>query len=226
MAMKALFLPIFLLIFFEDNLFGKVLKCPQIVFLNIALESRPFVIARLKLSNKGIVQVDKNLAAEVHKENEFLNATNDEDEKKFIHAQLKLILEPVNEFFNSIRVYTSLIKPLFEESICSPAGSKNQSSYLIKFLESSSDFFTFFTKSIETRKELRLACVEFKTFLTDIEESLDALVKQNYEKFIKDLKAKKLQDKHDIEDPSRSNSSNFFSGKPVEDLQMTTTLSA
>ena len=101
------------------------------------------------------------------------------------------MLEPVKEFLKEIREHIFLVKPLLKESL-SHRNIPLDQSHLVKFIESATDLVPFFEQKIRTTEDLKMFAIEFKSLFGDIEESMSPEAKQNYEKFVEDIRKKRM----------------------------------
>lgn len=153
----------------------------EMKLLNSVLTTKPFVVVRIDLARKSI----KKVLSEMKKNEDQRTTSSSFDEKNFITKNLDEILKPVETFFETLRQYRKLLRPLIEESV-------NKKKSLLLDLCNSKDTITIFcTKKIVTITLFKSICEELLAFFTKIKASLSPKAHEAYQTLIKELKKKK-----------------------------------
>lgn len=165
---------------------GKKLTCKEMDLLNALLKDYPIPVLRMDLAYKATLRVAQEIES---------SRRND---KQFIAEKIKSILAPVEQFFSIIQEYSTMVKPLVEESLLTSTyrsaeehASARSNCMILKFFESNEKIDLFFNKYVTTKEQLIKACVEFATFFEDIRVSLSEPVKQSYQAMLEKLKNQK-----------------------------------
>ena len=190
---------------------AKVLTSKKIELLNSSLAKMPFITARLILAYKRSCLVNKELAHLQSNQQtpieEITPVTNSEQkDTTLISSKVKFILDPVQEFFKEVKAYSWLIKPILMESLQpehsnsstdhkkkdEESSKNNFSSFLFTYLEDSSkDIIEFFSRELKNRADLKAFVHEVLTFLADLQASFSDQVKEEYKKFVEEIRLKK-----------------------------------
>jgi hypothetical protein len=152
--------------------------------LNIGLEGYPTSVVKMDLARKEAVKVINNFAKLT------------KDDKKVIQQQMHTILTPLQEFFDNIRGYASMVRPLVEESLLGEGvvrkadGTLQHNSILLKFFEKENkdNVDVFFDKHVCTRADLLQVCNELITFVDDVHANLSEKALSAYNAIMQKLK--------------------------------------
>lgn len=180
---------------------AKQLTSPEMQFLNMSLQTMPYVAARIKLSKQKSKAILTDLkqerdAAKENKENLETknNALPSAEEKAFILTRLQHMIHPIQEFFNEVRNFSGIVLSLIKESF---PEEKIGKLYISNFLNGTEkDILVYFHREITTKKQLATLAKEFTTLFTNIEESMSKEAQEAYQQFVKDLKSKKPVSTH------------------------------
>lgn len=174
---------------------GKALKCPQADMLNIAFQSLPYALARLKISHRATTATKAIIAPEKKDNSTTLQDAHTHEhrvitstETTLIKEQIHKIFEPIKEFFSEIRRCSFLITPLIEKSLPEKIAKK---SYLLKFMNTTTGLIEFFETEATSKQKLNEICEELDIFFSDLEDSLSPETQKAYGKFIQEIKSAK-----------------------------------
>jgi hypothetical protein len=168
---------------------GKKLVNYCMPVLNEQLAATPVGIFRVDLAYNATLQALQNF-------------DKIEDKPEIVNAQVKRILAPVKQFFDVIKKWTFVIKPLIEESLLGqtqttpsqiviqpdPVIKDSKECLLLRFFEGKQDVGTFFDQTIKTKHDLVLISREFIYFFKDLKVSLSDETLTAYKKFLETLK--------------------------------------
>lgn len=184
---------------------GKRLVGKNMDILNMLFTQYPIGILRIKLANqamegalkkkhekieKGIIGslceklTDLTLGEARKKEKEM------REEKEFVQSQVKEMMAPVENFFESIAEYHHIVKPLVEESLRNHDVAVEHS-FLMNFFTSKIDIKAFCEKKITTLQELDSTCHELRSFFADLTTSLSDSVNKAVQELTKTINARK-----------------------------------
>jgi hypothetical protein len=124
------------------------------------------------------------------------------NEQDFVKAQLALILDPVKKFFDVVREYQAVIRPLLDESIALHSSEPQESfgmgllkAHFSKYFESKVDVVALFEQEVKNKEDLRAVCSAFIILFNDLNDSLSDRAKQEYEKLVQAIQSKENQKK-------------------------------
>lgn len=157
----------------QIDLKAKKLKCPQMNLLNMVFEERPYAVVRTKITCakaaralQALNDLQKNAAPGVKK-----YFKTDTEERAFITGHLKLLVDPVRQFFDLVRDYKTIVNPVIAESLGISSHEYNKS-WLLKFFESKDEATIFFDQEIKSLDDLKRVSLEFIKVFGDVNESL------------------------------------------------------
>lgn len=162
---------------------GKVLSCKeQVDILNIGLAGFPTSLLRMEEARNKAYDVLHDTLPKLLK-----------DDKKVVHELMHSILTPLQEFFDNIRGYASMVRPLVEESILgkdatrNPDGTPVHNSILLQFFEKENKDMVdvFFEKHVSNRADLEKVCNEIITFMSDVRANWSEATKHAFEAIVK-----------------------------------------
>lgn len=163
----------------------------SIVMLNISLQQNPIAVLKIRLSAKAVRQVLNALPAEKKKkENSKISAKSATPaEQQFITKQLDAILKPVEEFFDIIQAYSSMVLPILKESLTNHNLLEN--SLLVEYFSAQEHIKAFSTRKATSFDQLEVLCTELISFFNDLDASFSPEVEAAYRDLLRQLKAPK-----------------------------------
>ncbi len=157
----------------KNQIKGKILTCPEMPMLDTMLTANPIGTLRMNLAYNSA----KKTLAELH---------TLQDTPQEITAKMTILLAPVEEFFSIIQSFSSVIKPLVEESLLEKDATgnyvypRNKRVYLLDFFKTTGGASAFFKSNVTTKKALEDVCEEFRTFFANLNASLSEESKKSY----------------------------------------------
>jgi hypothetical protein len=158
------------------------LKHDSMTFLNNVLKRMPIVTIKLNSTAKAIRKTMKDVK-------DFTALRTPHDELTFVDLQLKLILDPVRDFFDNVIEHSATIKPILEESnILHP--QLERPLLLTKFFspDNKRGIETFCKDEVKNIHGLKKLCAELMHFINDINKSLSSEAKAAYHAKLEEMK--------------------------------------
>jgi hypothetical protein len=159
----------------QPELKAKQLKCPQMRLLNAVFEEKPYSMVRIKITCakaakaiQAINELEKAAKPGVKK-----YFATDAEERLFITGHLKLLIDPIRQFFDYVREHAAIVAPIIAESL-EITPQQVSKSRLLKFFESKEEASTFFDQEIKSVEDLKQVSLEFIKVFSDVNESLSA----------------------------------------------------
>jgi hypothetical protein len=143
---------------------AKKLISPEIKLLTTVFEDEPIGILHMEIAHNTGLQVMKELGS-------------DPATPETIARNVKKMIKPIEEFFDKIKAFTSILKPLLEESL---GQIQNNKILLLNCFDSSITSAAFFEQNIKSKEQLVGMCHEFIIFYRDIKASLTPKAKEKY----------------------------------------------
>jgi len=174
----------------------------SVAMLNISLQQNPIAVLKIRLSAKAVRQVLNALPAEKKKKEAFLRSSLNKNnsapssqpittpaEKEFIAKQLDAILKPVEQFFDIIQSYSSMVLPILKESMTNH--NLLEKSLLVEYFSAQDHIKEFSTKKTISFEVLESLCSELISFFNDLDASFTPEVEVAYKDLVKQLKTPK-----------------------------------
>jgi len=156
-------------------------KCKDTVAaLNVAMANRPIAIVRTVYAGKQAKDILNNLSTIA-------------DKPEAVVAQIRNVLAPVKEFFDTIHQFAFLVEPLVTESLVEDQYVTQKlnikESLLLEFLQTKqAKLETFFEERVTTKAKLRDVCLEFSIFFSDLKKNFTKDTIDAYKKVVEELK--------------------------------------
>lgn len=173
---------------------GKKLNNSRLKDLYTVLTIKPIATVRMFVAYGSAIQINKQIDELVTQK------ISHDDEKVFVKNNLYRMLDPVKEFFDTVREYKELVVPVVKESLIAPEIA-NESKitepmepFLIRYFFIKEDTMSFFERELHDFDTMRAACNEFIVFVSDIRLNMTKDAKTAYDDFaayIKKLRNKK-----------------------------------
>lgn len=165
----------------------------SVELLNISLQQNPIAVLKIRLSAKAVKQVINTLPAEKKKKEAFLKGASKTTvtpaEKEFITKQLDAILKPVEQFFDIIQEYSSMVLPILKESLTNH--NLLDKSLLMEYFSGKNHIKEFSASKANSFESLETLCNELLSFFNDLDASFTPEVETAYKELLKQLKAPK-----------------------------------
>ncbi len=180
----------------QDEFKAKKLKCHQMSLLNRALENSPNTVVRSKIAcakaAKTIQAINEIKKAGENQVGIKKYFATDAEERFFILGHLKLMIDPVCQFFGLVREQKAIVTPVIAESLGITTKEVDKS-WLLKFFETKEEPLAFFDHSIKSLDDLKSLNIEFIKVFGDVNESLSERARKACDEVIQKMQeAQKL----------------------------------
>jgi hypothetical protein len=143
---------------------AKKLNCSTMDMLNTVFKDSPIGLLHMEIAHNTGIKVMKEL---IH------GPTNPE----FITQQVKRLIKPIEGFFDKIKAFSNILKPLLEECL---GERQNNKILLLNCFDSQITSAEFFEQNIKTKEELLGMSREFIIFFRDVYESVTPDTRKAY----------------------------------------------
>lgn len=175
----------------SQELQTRVIKSREMGMLNDVLALFPITTVRMKLAQQQTQVVQKRVQDRLNDQ-----CRNMIDDEKFVQDQLKVVMEPIKQFFDLIRSYKDVAQPLIKECLQDQPYRINEQpelSLLNQFFERTGAVDVLASQDIKTIQALTTLCKDVEVLCGSVLESLSPRAKTAFEKTMQGLQDKKKQ---------------------------------
>lgn len=175
----------------NQELHARVIKSREMGMLNDVLALFPITTVRMKLAQQQTQVVQKRLQDRLKDQ-----CRNMVDDEKFVQEQLKVVMEPIKQFFDLIRSYKDVAQPLIKECLQGQPYRINEQpeqSLLNQFFERTGAVDVLAAQDIKSIQALTTLCKDVEALCGSVLESLSPRAKSAFEKTMQGLQDKKKQ---------------------------------